>query len=143
MNFAGFIGWPKIFIQLLIAACGKALKSMSCLVCENTPGIKIIGPKGEVTIKEGVICAWRHIHMTPDDAEIFGVEDGDIVEVEVKNGSRPLTFGNVLIRVSPKFKLEMHIDTDEANAAELSQNAEGALLNTEGTATLLKKNLKR
>jgi len=110
---------------------------------ENTPGIKIIGPKGEVTIKEGVICAWRHIHMTPDDAEIFGVEDGDIVEVEVKNGSRPLTFGNVLIRVSPKFKLEMHIDTDEANAAELSQNAEGALLNTEGTATLLKKNLKR
>jgi acetate kinase len=109
---------------------------------ENTPGIKIVGPKGELTIKEGVICAWRHIHMTPEDAEIFGVEDGDIVEVEVKNGSRPLTFGNVLIRVSPKFKLEMHIDTDEANAAELSQNAEGALLHTEGTATLLKKNLK-
>jgi acetate kinase len=80
--------------------------------------------------------------MTPEDAEVFGVEDGDIVEVEVKNGSRPLTFGNVLIRVSPKFKLEMHIDTDEANAAELSQNAEGALIHTEGTATLLKKNLK-
>ena len=109
---------------------------------ENTPGIKIVGPKGEVTLKEGVICAWRHIHMTPEDAEVFGVEDGDIVEVEVNNGSRPLTFGNVLIRVSPKFKLEMHIDTDEANAAELSQNAEGALIHTEGTATLLKKNLK-
>ena len=109
---------------------------------ENTPGIKIVGPKGEVNLKEGVICAWRHIHMTPEDAEVFGVEDGDIVEVEVKNGSRPLTFGNVLIRVSSKFKLEMHIDTDEANAAELSQNAEGALVHTEGTATLLKKNLK-
>ena len=109
---------------------------------ENTPGIKIIGPLGEVILKEGVICAWRHIHMTPEDAEVFGVEDGDIVEVEVKNGSRPLTFGNVLIRVSSKFKLEMHIDTDEANAAELSQNAEGALVHTEGTATLLKKNLK-
>ena len=109
---------------------------------ENTPGIKILGPNGELTLKEGVICAWRHIHMTPDDADVFGVEEGDIVEVEVKNGARPLTFGNVLIRVSPKFKLEMHIDTDEANAAELSQNAEGALLHTEGTATLLKKNLK-
>ena len=109
---------------------------------ENSPGIKIIGPKGEITLKEGVICAWRHIHMTPEDAAIFEVEDGDIVEVDVKNGDRPLTFGNVLIRVSPKFKLEMHIDTDEANAAELSQNAEGALIKTEGTANLVKKNVR-
>jgi acetate kinase len=109
---------------------------------DNTPGIKIVGPYGELSLNEGVICAWRHIHMTPEDAEIFSVEDGDIVEVSVSNGERPLTFGNVLIRVSPKFKLEMHIDTDEANAAELSQNAEGALLKTEGSATLVKKNLK-
>jgi acetate kinase len=109
---------------------------------ENSPGIKLIGPKGEIMLKEGVICAWRHIHMTPEDAAIFEVEDGDIVEVDVKNGDRPLTFGNVLIRVSPKFKLEMHIDTDEANAAELSQNAEGELIKTEGTANLIKKNVR-
>lgn len=109
---------------------------------DNTPGIKIVGPYGELSLTEGVICAWRHIHMTPEDAEIFSVEDGDVVEVSVSNGERPLTFGNVLIRVSPKFKLEMHIDTDEANAAELSQNAEGALLKTDGSATLIKKNLK-
>jgi acetate kinase len=109
---------------------------------ENTPGVKIVGTHGETILKEGVICAWRHIHMTPADAEVFGVVDGDIVEVDVNNGVRPLTFGNVLIRVSPSFKLEMHIDTDEANAAELSQNAEGELLNTEGTATLVKRNLK-
>jgi acetate kinase len=109
---------------------------------ENSPGVKIVGNHGETILKEGVICAWRHIHMTPADAEVFGVVDGDIVEVDVNNGLRPLTFGNVLIRVSPSFKLEMHIDTDEANAAELSQNAEGELLNTEGTATLVKRNLK-
>jgi acetate kinase len=109
---------------------------------ENTPGVKIVGPAGEVTLKEGVICAWRHIHMTPADAELFGVVDGDIVEVDVNNGERPLTFGNVLIRVSPSFKLEMHIDTDEANAAELSQNAEGMLLSTQGKATLVKRKLK-
>lgn len=109
---------------------------------ENTPGVKIVGPAGEVILKEGVICAWRHIHMTPADAELFGVVDGDIVEVDVNNGERPLTFGNVLIRVSPSFKLEMHIDTDEANAAELSQNAEGMLLSTQGKATLVKRKLK-
>jgi acetate kinase len=80
--------------------------------------------------------------MTPADAELFGVVDGDIVEVDVNNGERPLTFGNVLIRVSPSFKLEMHIDTDEANAAELSQNAEGMLLSTQGKATLVKRKLK-
>ena len=80
--------------------------------------------------------------MTAEDAAIFEVEDGDIVEFDVKNGDRPLTFGNVLIRVSPKFKLEMHIDTDEANAAELSQNAEGALIKTEGIANLVKKNVR-
>jgi acetate kinase len=108
---------------------------------ENTPGIKLIGPMGEVHLKEGVICAWRHIHMTNADAEILGVNDGDIVEVQVNNNQRPLTFGNVLVRVSDSFKLEMHIDTDEANAAELTKSAEGELLNTEGNATLIKKKL--
>lgn len=106
---------------------------------ENTPGIKLVGPAGTYMMQEGVICAWRHIHMTPDDAEVFGVEDKDIVDVEVANGDRPLTFGNVLVRVSPKYKLEMHIDTDEANAAELPRYSEGVLNKTDGSAHLLKR----
>lgn len=108
---------------------------------ENTPGIKVIGPKGEVNLKDGLICAWRHIHMTPEDAELFGVEDRDVVDVEVGTPNRPLTFGNVLIRISPKYKLEMHIDTDEANAAELPARSEGALISTERSAQLRKRKL--
>lgn len=106
---------------------------------ENTPGIKLVGTKGVYNMTEGVICAWRHIHMTPEDAQVFGVADKDIVDVEVSNGLRPLTFGNVLVRVSPKYKLEMHIDTDEANAAELPRYSEGVLNKTKGSAHLVKR----
>ena len=106
---------------------------------ENTPGIKLVGPVGSYYMQDGVICAWRHIHMTPEDAVSFGVEDKDIVDVEVSNGARPLTFGNVLVRVSSKYKLEMHIDTDEANAAELPRYSEGVLNKTDGSAHLLKR----
>lgn len=103
---------------------------------ENTPGCKLIGPAGEFTLEDGVICAWRHIHMTPDDAKIFGVKDRDVVEVEVGSGERSLTFGNVLIRVSPKYKLEMHIDTDEGNAAEINSGDEGVLRDTMSAGVL-------
>ena len=106
---------------------------------ENTPGIKLVGPAGSYYMQEGVICAWRHIHMTPADAEAFGVRDKDVVDVEITNGFRPLTFGNVLVRVSPKYKLEMHIDTDEANAAELPRYSEGVLNTTSGSAHLLQR----
>jgi acetate kinase len=109
---------------------------------ENTPGVKLVGPAGEVTLTEGVICAWRHIHMTTKDAEIFGVADKDVVEVEIANGERPLTFGNVLVRVSDKYALEMHIDTDEANAAELPPRSEGVLMATGGEAKLIKRKMK-
>ena len=82
---------------------------------EGTPGIKIIGPAGEVEIDKGVIIAKRHIHMTPEDAAAYGVENGQIVSVKVES-QRTATLGDVVIRVSPKFKLAMHIDTDESNA---------------------------
>ncbi|OAV43938.1 acetate/propionate family kinase [Lewinella sp. 4G2] len=106
---------------------------------ENTPGCKLIGPKGEFHLETGVICAWRHIHMTPADAETFAVKDRDIVEVTVGSGERSLTFGNVLIRVSPKYKLEMHIDTDEGNAAEINSGDEGILTETASSGTLVKR----
>lgn len=108
----------------------------------NTPGATLIGPAGKVTLKEGVICALRHIHMTPEDAEIFGVKDKDVVELEVAGDSgRKLTFGDVLIRVSPKYKLEMHIDTDEGNAAEIRSGATGVLTDTDSNATLRKRRM--
>ena len=76
------------------------------------------GPAGEVDLEEGVIVAKRHIHMTPEDAEHCGVKNGDIVSVKVDTGKgRSTIFGDTVIRVSPKFKLAMHIDTDESNAA--------------------------
>ena len=78
---------------------------------------KLVGPKGEVEVKEGVIAAKRHIHMTPEDAAEYGVEDKQIVSVKVNTEGRALIFGDVVVRVSPKYALAMHIDTDESNAA--------------------------
>ena len=106
---------------------------------ENTPGCRLIGPAGEFDLEDGVICAWRHIHMTPEDAKNFGVVDRDIVEVEVGSAERPVIFGNVLIRVSPNYKLEMHIDTDEGNAAEINSGEEGLLRHTENSGKLRKR----
>jgi acetate kinase len=103
---------------------------------QNSAGIALRGPKGTVQLKEGVICARRHIHMQPEDAAYFGVDDRDVVEVAIDSAGRDLIFGDVLVRVSPKYKLEMHIDTDEGNAAELNRGAEGLLVATEGTAKL-------
>ena len=105
----------------------------------NSPGITLEGPAGRLELKEGVICARRHIHMTPEDAEAFGVSDRDVVEVNVGSEGRDLTFGDVLVRVSPKYKLEMHIDTDEANAAEIRSGAQGMLVATAGSARLLRR----
>jgi len=84
---------------------------------EGTSGCVLRGPKGEVTLDKGVIIAKRHIHMTPEDAEHFGVENGQIVQVKCDSDGRSLIFGDVVVRVSASYKLAMHIDTDEANAA--------------------------
>jgi len=83
----------------------------------GTPGLKLVGPCGEVEIAEGVMIAKRHIHMTPADAEVMGLKDKDIVSVKVETEGRTTVFGDTVVRVSPKFALAMHIDTDEANAA--------------------------
>lgn len=83
----------------------------------GTPGCKLIGPKGEVEIAEGVIAAKRHIHFTPADAAEAGVEDKQVVSVKVETDGRSLVFGDVVVRVNENFAAAMHIDTDESNAA--------------------------
>jgi acetate kinase len=103
----------------------------------NTPGITLEGPLGRVTIPSGVICARRHIHMHPDDASAFGVKDQDVVEVKVDSDGRDVVFGDVVVRVASTYKLELHLDTDEANAAGVSGNTQVELLTpTHGNATI-------
>lgn len=96
---------------------------------EGTPGCKLVGPAGECEIPCGVIAAKRHIHLTPADAEEMGVQDKQIVSVKVgEETGRSLVFGDVVVRVSPKYAAAMHIDTDEANAAALSGEVYGEII---------------
>lgn len=88
---------------------------------EGTPGIELIGPCGNIKLGNGTIIALRHIHMTPEDAEFMNVKDGEFVDVEFF-GERKAIMGNVLVRVSDKYHLEMHLDTDEANAVGIKTN---------------------
>ena len=89
---------------------------------------RLVGPKGEVALEEGVIAAKRHIHMTPADAEAFGVKDKDVVSVRVESAGRSLVFGDTVVRVSPKFALAMHIDTDESNAGAVAPGTMGEVI---------------
>ncbi|MEO5375176.1 MAG: acetate/propionate family kinase [Alphaproteobacteria bacterium] len=90
----------------------------------GTPGLTLEGPAGTITIPRGVICAQRHIHMSPAEAIRFGLRDRYVVQVKVGT-DRELIFGDVLVRVHPDYRLAMHIDTDEANAAHISTGAVG------------------
>ncbi len=89
---------------------------------------KLIGPKGEVEISEGVISAKRHIHMTTADAAEFGVKDTQIVSVKVESDGRSLVFGDVIVRVNDSYALAMHIDTDESNAAGCTPGMMGEVI---------------
>lgn len=81
---------------------------------------KLVGPCGEVELKEGVIAAKRHIHMQPEDAQELGIKDKDVVAVKIETADRSLIFGDVVARVNPDYRLAMHIDTDESNAVGAS-----------------------
>ena len=89
---------------------------------------RLVGPCGSVDLVEGVIVAKRHIHMTPADAQEFGVSNGDIVKLEVNTNGRSLIFGDVVVRVRDDFALACHIDTDESNAAACSGTVYGKLI---------------
>lgn len=94
----------------------------------TTGGLTLVGPCGEKTIDTGVIAAKRHIHMTPADAENYGVKNGDVVAVKVETPDRSVIFGDTVIRVSSSYALAMHIDTDEANGAGVSGTALGEIV---------------
>lgn len=94
---------------------------------EGSPGVTLVGPHGRVPLPLGVIQAQRHIHMSPDDARHFGLKDKDMVMVRVA-GERGLIFDDVLVRVSDSYRLEMHVDTDEANAADLHAGGFGTVI---------------
>lgn len=96
---------------------------------EGSGTCKLVGPAGEVELEKGVVAAKRHIHATVKDAEEMGLENGEIVSVEIPTANdRALTFGDVVVRVSDSYALAMHIDTDEANAAGMKPNTIGRVI---------------
>lgn len=110
---------PESQVEVSLAdarALGIAVPVRQSGDVEGTPGCKLVGPKGEVEMTKGVIVAARHIHMSLEDAERFGVKDKDVVSVQT-TGERALLFNNVLVRANAAFALEMHVDLEEGNAA--------------------------
>lgn len=93
----------------------------------RSPGIAIKGSLDSVTLHRGVICALRHVHMSPADADVLGLKNHDRVAVAVTTRNRRLIFGDVAVRVSPAFRLELHLDADEGNAAGLHSGEEVVL----------------
>ena len=133
MENVSILGPVRSATQVEISATDARSLGIPCVVRESgdidgTPGCKIIGPAGEIEIDKGVIVAKRHIHMTPADAERFNVKDRQTVSVKISSDTRSLIFGDVVIRVSDKFSLAMHIDTDEGNAAMVGPNTCGELV---------------
>ena len=104
---------------------------------EGSEAITIIGPKGSLFLEQGLIIAQAHIHMSPKDAARFGVQNGEYVTVET-DGNRPIAYRQVKIRISERYRLEMHIDTDEANAGLITKEAFGHLVKLQGNVNVQK-----
>ena len=87
---------------------------------EGTPGVLLQGPRGVLSLSQGVIIADRHLHMSTAQAQAFGLSDGDVVRVEI-GGGKPGVLDGVLVRAGGKYELDLHLDTDDANAFQLRQ----------------------
>lgn len=122
LDHVRLMGPPREHDQVELSRSDECLLGMTAPLrisgdLAQTPGLQIVGPAGSVTLQTGVITARRHIHMSPADARRHEVHDGQVVSVRVDSDGRDLTFGDVIVRVAPDFRLELHLDTDEANAA--------------------------
>jgi propanediol utilization protein len=126
------LGPPRFESQVEISGTDQFILGIYVPVRESgqlqdTPGIDISGPKGKITLNKGVIRAWRHIHMTQDDGREFKVKNRETVNVRLP-GDRTTILENVLVRITDTSALEMHIDTDEANAAGVEMKSDGEVL---------------
>ena len=133
------IGPPRAVNQVEISRTDAEALGVEAPIRESgdligTPGVIIEGPRCQVTLGTGVICAHRHIHMSPADAERLGLKDRERVEVATVGSNRELLFRDVLVRVSPDYRLESHLDRDEANAAGL-RAGDYAVLHEAGNAS--------
>ncbi|KMY53782.1 hypothetical protein AC623_07185 [Bacillus sp. FJAT-27231] len=90
--------------------------------------VTLVGPSGSIFKEEGLIIAQAHVHMSPSDAALFRVKDGELVSVEAGHGIRKACFSNVMVRINDKYRLEMHIDTDEANACSIENGHFGKIV---------------
>ncbi len=102
---------------------------------EGTPGLQLRGPRGVLTLAHGAIIARRHVHMSPDDAHRFGVHDHDLIRIQIR-GDRELELGDVVVRVTPGAILDLHLDTDEANAAGIEAHPVALFSGIERVASL-------
>ncbi|MEW6407853.1 MAG: phosphate propanoyltransferase [Patescibacteria group bacterium] len=93
----------------------------------GSAGIRILGPKSEINLKEGLIVAWRHLHCSPQEAKNLGIKNSDLISVKAE-GERGLVFANIVVRVDKNFRLACQLDTDEANAAGVRQGDFGILI---------------
>ncbi|MCQ2802314.1 MAG: phosphate propanoyltransferase [Bacilli bacterium] len=133
INNVSILGPFRKAAQVEVSATDARTLGVPAVVRESgdikgTPGIKLVGPAGEIDLTEGLIVAKRHIHMTEADAKEFGVNNGQIVSVKVDNPGRSLVFGDVVVRVRNDFALAMHIDTDESNAAGCAGEVFGEII---------------
>ena len=94
----------------------------------GTPGVTLVGSVESLALKKGVILAWRHLHVSNNEALELGLKDGQLIKVDINSDPRSVIFENVLVRVAPNYKLAMHIDTDEANAAGIETGEKGILI---------------
>jgi acetate kinase len=129
LNHVRIVGPPRSEDQVELSRTDEMELGINAPLRESgdlagTPGIVIEGPAGSLTLRHGVICALRHIHMSPADADVLGLKNHDKVAAVVVAGDRRLIFGDVVVRVSPAFRIELHLDSDEGNATGLQSGSE-------------------
>lgn len=127
------LGPERDYVQVEISKTDARTIGVDAPICEsgnlNGSGkCKLIGPKGELELKQGVIVAKRHIHASKEEALKLGAKNGEIVSVLISSKERSLVFNDVVVRVSDEYSLAMHIDTDEANAANVAGDTKGELV---------------